>query len=69
MTAMALVRLLTPVLPGAALQRHLTECAVYELIDRSSAPWLPRLTKRHVLGIRRLPAPERRHSVFPNSAS
>lgn len=62
MSALGLIRLLRPVLPGYRLQQHLTDCAAYELVDRALAPWLPRLSKRHVLGLRPLPEPERRNA-------
>jgi hypothetical protein len=68
MLALATIRLLRPILPGHALQQHLTDCAAYELVDRGSAPWLPRLTVKHVLGLRPLPAPDHRHTVFLDPA-
>jgi len=64
MTALQLIRLLRPVLPGATLQHHLTDCAVYELVDRGLKPWLPHLSKRHVLGLRPLPSPDRRQTIL-----
>ena len=65
MKPLTLIKILRPILPGSALQRHLTDCAAYELVDRALAPWLPKLRRRHVLGLRRLPAPDRLHAVLP----
>src|SRR5580704_19167114 len=62
MSALALIRLLRPVLPGARLQQHLTDCAAYEVLVRPFEPELPPLTKRHVLGLRPPPL-ARRHSA------
>lgn len=63
MSAMSLVRVLTPIALSGGMRRHLTDCAVYELIDRRLLPWLPRLTCEHVLGLARLPAEDRRHDA------
>lgn len=68
MSAMAMIRFLRAILPGHTLQQHLTDCAAYELVDRGLAPWLPRLTAHHVLGLRRLPEPDRRRVVFLDPA-
>lgn len=68
MTPLALIRALTPVACTDRVRRHFTDCAAYELIDRRLLPWLPRLTWRHVLGLRALPSPDRRHGVLLNCA-
>lgn len=56
MTPLTLIRMLRPILPGRRLQRHLTDCAAYEVLDRAFSPWLPPLRKRHVLGLRPRPS-------------
>ena len=50
MTALQLIRLLRPFALGRGFSAHLTECALYEIVDRGFAPWLPALRKRNVLG-------------------
>lgn len=60
MKPLSLICALTPFAWSEGFRRHLTDCAVYEMIDRRLLPWLPRLTHGHVLGCRPLPAPDRR---------
>lgn len=48
---LTLIRILRPLLIGRRLQSHLTECALYEIVDRGFEPWLPPLNKRNVLGL------------------
>ena len=64
MTPLSLIRALTPIACTDRMRRHLTDCAVYEMIDRCLLPWLPRLTCSQVLGLRPLPSGERRHGVL-----
>ncbi len=53
MSALALIRLLRPFAFGR-FSAHLSECALYEIVDRGFNPWLPPLGKKHVLGLRHL---------------
>lgn len=50
LSPLTLIKILRPLLISPRLQRHLTDCAAYEVLDRAFAPWLPPLLKRHVLG-------------------
>ena len=68
MKPLSLIRALTPIARSRRAQSHFTDCAAYELIDRRLLPWLPRLTWKHVLGLRPLPPPDRRHGVLLDCA-
>jgi hypothetical protein len=50
-----LIRILRPILRGYRLQKHLTDCALYEIVDRALSPYLAPLTWRHVIGLMPLP--------------
>lgn len=56
MSALTLIKIFRPIFPSYRLQKHLSNCALYEVLDRRLHPWLPPLRKRHVLGFERLPA-------------
>jgi hypothetical protein len=55
MKAITLIKILRPIFPNHRMQRHLTACAAYEVLDRAFEPYLPALRKRHVLGLAPLP--------------
>lgn len=56
MFALALIRILRHLPLNFGMHAHLTDCEVYELLDRARSPWLPALSKRNVLGLRPLPS-------------
>lgn len=68
MTPFDLVRLLSLFALTAKARRHFIECAAYDMIDRRLRPWLPRMTFKHVLGLRPLPSMDRRHGVLLDPA-
>lgn len=55
MGALTLIRILRRLPLNLAMHGHLTNCEVYEVLDRARSPWLPALSKRNVLGLRPLP--------------
>jgi len=53
--SLTLIRILRRLPLSLDMHAHLTDCEVYELLDRARMPWLPPLRKRNVLGICPLP--------------
>ncbi|HTW36648.1 MAG TPA: hypothetical protein VMD53_18670, partial [Rhizomicrobium sp.] len=53
--ALTLIKILRPILPGRRLQKHLTDCAAYEVLIRAFEPYHPPLRLGHVLGLAPLP--------------
>ena len=51
MSALTLVKVLRPILPGSRLQQHLTDCAAYEVLIRAFKPYLPPLRFGQVFGL------------------
>jgi len=53
---LTLIKILGPLLPGARLQKHLTDCAAHEVLFRTFEPYHPPLRISHVLGFSPLPS-------------
>jgi len=65
--ALTLIRILRRLPLSLDMHAHLTDCEVYEILDRARSPWLPALSKRNVFGMRALP-PSRSAQIIVHPA-
>ena len=67
--ALTLIKILRHILPGQRAQKHLTDCAAYEVLIRAFKPYLPPLRLSHVFGFSALPDRGVNSQVFVHPVS